>query len=133
MATITIFASSLSIASILVLAKALELKFGKKNIFLALISRLDNVANNLIDIFKFRSLQLIQSVRYIILVQSHILLSEFLDRIKDRIRNEYQVRQEIMMGRKVISNKGSVSFYLKKISESKGNVGRGKIEDSLEV
>lgn len=133
MATITIFASSLSIATVLVLIKAIELKFNKKNILLTLLGKLDNGSITLISALKFRSLQLIQSIRYIILVQSHILLSEFLDRIKDRIKNEYQIRQEMMMGRKIISSKGSVSFYLKKITEMKENESKGKIEDSLEI
>ena len=133
MATITIFASSLSVASLLLLAKAIEIKFGKKNLILNLIGKMDQKAIDLISTLKFRSLQFIQTIRYIILVQSKETIREFIDKIQLQIVNEYQARQELIMGRKNIPNKGSVSFYLKKITEEKGNIGRGKIEDSLEI
>lgn len=127
MATIVVFASSLSIASILVLVKAIELKFGKKNIFLELIRKLDNRALTLISEVKFRNLQLIQTVRYIVLVQSKEVFRSFLDKIQEKIALEYRLRQEIVMGKRNITNRGSVSFYLKKITEEKG-IEKGKIE-----
>ena len=131
MATIILFASSLSIVSILVLIKAIELKFGKKNIILVSMSQLDNKILSLVSGIKFRSLQLVQSIRYIILVQSKELIRESVDKIQLKIVNEYEARQRLIMGRKSIANKGSVSFYLKKIAEERGNGGRGKIEESL--
>lgn len=127
MATIVVFASSLSIASILVLVKAIELKFGRKNIFLELIRKLDNRAIAIISEVKFRNLQLIQTVRYIVLVQSKEVFRSFLDKIQEKIALEYRLRQEIVMGKRNITNRGSVSFYLKKITEEKG-IEKGKIE-----
>jgi hypothetical protein len=127
MTTIIVFASSLSITAILVLVKAIELKFGKKNTFLELISRLDNKALSLITEVKFRNLQLIQTIRYIVLVQSKDVFRSFLDKLQEKIALEYRLRQELVMGKRNITNRGSVSFYLKKITEEKG-MEKGKIE-----
>ncbi len=127
MATIVVFASSLSIASILVLVKAIELKFGKKNTFLELIRKLDNRAIAIISEVKFRNLQLIQTIRYIVLVQSKEVFRSFLDKMQEKIALEYRLRQEVVMGKRNITNRGSVSFYLKKITEEKG-IEKGKIE-----
>lgn len=127
MTTIVVFTSSLSIVSILVLVKALELKFGRKNTFLELIRKLDNRAIAIISEVKFRNLQLIQTVRYIVLVQSKEVFRSFLDKIQEKIALEYRLRQEVVMGKRNITNRGSVSFYLKKITEEKG-IEKGKIE-----
>lgn len=128
MATIVVFASSLSIASLLVLSKAIELRFGRRNIFLTLIGKLDNKAIWFVGFLKFKSLQLVQIIRYIVLVKSKIVFRELFNKVQVKITDEYQKRQNIMMGRKDIKNNGSVSFYLKKISEEKGNGEKGKIE-----
>lgn len=128
MATIVVFASSLSVASILVVTKALELKFGKRNFFLELVCRLDSKIVSLVGAFKYRCLQLIQSVRYIFLVQIKMLSKDIFLRVQEKIANEYKISQNTIMGRKDITNRGSVSFYLKKITEEKGNGMRGKIE-----
>jgi hypothetical protein len=131
MATVIIFASSLFMASILVFIKYMELRSGTKNIALKFISRLDSKANQLVSAIKFKNLQLMQSVRYIVLVQSKIVFKNFLNKATERILNEYKMRQSIIMGHREIVGNGSASFYLKKITENKGNVERGKIEESL--
>jgi len=128
MATIVIFASSLSIASILILVKTMELKHEKRNIILEFISRLDSKSYQIVADLKFRGLQLIQSIRYIILVQSKVFFKNLLKKTEEKIMNEYKKRQDMMMGKKDIDNKGSVSFYLKKITEDKCNGEKGKIE-----
>lgn len=133
MATIAIFASSLSVVSLLVLIKAIELKYNKRNFLLRLISKIDNKVVSLVSMLQYRSLQFIQSIRYIVLVHSKVVIREFIDQVQLKIINEYQNRQEVIMGRKSIVNKGSVSFYLKKIAENKGNGEKGMIVDDLEV
>jgi len=130
MATIIIFASSLLIASTLVSIKAIELRSSRKNFVLRLVGKLDSKSEILISNLKFRSLQFIQSVRYIFLVQLRTVCRHLFNWAHEKIMQEYKARQNfIMMGRKEISNKGSVSFYLKKITEHKGNSEKGKIED----
>lgn len=128
MATIVVFASSLSLTSLLVLVKAVELKYGKKNAVLGFICRFDTKAVSLIAALKFKSLQLIQSIRYLVLVQSRAVLKDWFLKARESVMNEYNARQSMIMGRKNILNKGSVSFYLKKITENKGNGEKGKIE-----
>jgi hypothetical protein len=59
------------------------------------------------------------------------LWNEIFNKIHLAILAEYRKRQEVIMGRKNIANKGSVSFYLKKITEDKKEGEKGKIEDSL--
>jgi hypothetical protein len=131
MATVVVFASSLSVASILVTVKALELKFGKRNFFLQLVSKLDSAVVSFLASIKFRSFQLIQSIRYIFLVQIRMLSKEIFLRVQAKIADEYKMSQSAIMGRKDITNRGSVSFYLKKISENRGNGEKGKIEEGL--
>jgi hypothetical protein len=131
MATIVIFASSLLIASTLLITKAIELKYGRKNFFLEIINKLDSRSNKFIFDLRFRSLQFIQIIRYILLVQTKIVMKNLLDKVEERIMNEYKLKQSVIMGRRNIVDRGSVSFYLKKITEDKGHSGRGKIEESL--
>jgi len=132
MATIIIFASSLFMASVLVLIKTIELKKENKNILLKLINRLDSTFEKIILILKFKTLQLIQSVHYIIVVEAKIIVKDLFYKAKYKVISEYKKRQEaIIIGKKEIVNKGSVSFYLKKITEDKGNGEKGKIDDSL--
>lgn len=130
MTTIIVFASSLVITSALIIIKALELKHEKKNIILRILSRFDSKSDKFVSALKFKSLQLVQSVRYIALVKSKEVFNDLFNRTKERILEELRVRHNIIiMGRKEIAHKGSVSFYLKKITENKGVGMKGKIED----
>ncbi len=131
MVTIIVFASSLFVALVLVFIKYMELRNGNKNIILKFISKLDSKSNELVSAFKFKNLQLIQSIRYIVLVQIKKVVKDFFYETQDKILNEYKVRQSIMMGRKEIIGNGSASFYLKKITEDRSNGDKGKIEESL--
>lgn len=132
MATIVVFASSLSIASTLVVVKAIEIRSRNKNFLLRLLNKLDSGCEKCLSSLKFRTLQIIQTVRYILLVESKNIYKDLVYRLQERIAHELKVRHEmIMTGRKEITQKGSVSFYLKKITEEKGNGKRGKIEQSL--
>lgn len=128
MATIVIFVSSLFIASALIFFKAIELKYGKKNFILNLICRLDAKAEVLVSSLKFRWIQLVQSIRYIALVKTKIICKNLLDRVEARIVDEYRARQSVIMGRRNIMNRGSASFYLRKITENKGIGEKGRIE-----
>lgn len=128
MATIVIFASSLSIASVLVLIKASELKHEKKNILLKLINQLDSKLNKLVPFLKFRSLQLIQSIRYLVLVKMGKIAKDLFCKAQEKILNEYKIRRGVIMGHKEIASNGSASFYLRKITEGKSNSRKGKIE-----
>lgn len=132
MTTIIVFASSLVITSALIITKALELKHEKKNIILRILSRFDSKSDKFVSALKFKSLQLIQSVRYIALVKSKEVFNDLFNRAKEKVLEELRIRHNIIiMGRKEIAHKGSVSFYLKKITENKGNGLKGKIEDSF--
>jgi hypothetical protein len=130
MATIVVFVSSLSVASVLVLVKAVELRHGKKNIVMRLLCQLDSGLDKLVASFKFKGLQLIQSIRYILLVRARVFFTDLFNKALNRIIKEYKIRQSaVIMGRKNISGNGSASFYLKKISEGRGNEEKGRIED----
>ena len=131
MATIVVFASSLFIASAFVSVKAVELKYGRKNIILRLIGKFDSKCDNCVSGFKFKGLQLVQSVRYIVLVQIKEICKDLFKKAEEKIISEYKKRRDVVMGKKDIADKGSVSFYLKKITEDKSNGEKGKIEDSL--
>lgn len=130
MATIIVFASSLLIAVLLLALKVIELKYGKKNIFLNLINKLEARAVKTLTWVNFTGLQIIQSLRYIVLVKIKNATKDLFKKVEDRLFQEFKKRQDIVMGRKEILSKGSASFYLKKITETKG-VEKGKIEDTL--
>lgn len=129
MTTVIIFASSLFMTLFLILIKALELKREKKNFFLKFISQLDAKSHELVAIFKFKSLQFIQIVRYLATIRAKEFFKNLLQKIIEKAINEYRARQKtIIMGRKEIGNNGSVSFYLKKISEDKNKNEKGRID-----
>ena len=129
MATSIVFASALFIASLLVIIKGIDLKFGKKSIILIIIGKLDKRAETLATFIKFKSLQLIQIVRYMISVKAKEIIKDLSNKVQNKLADEYRARQEIIMGRKNIVSKGPASFYLKKISENKESGEKGKIED----
>lgn len=131
MATIIVFASSLFLAALIVLIKAIELKYGKKNILLGLISKFDRKADAFVASLKFKGLQIIQSIRYIILVEAKAFFWALLIKIENRIKEEYRTRENTIMGRKNLKPNGSASFYLKKITEEKNGAEKGKIEEEL--
>lgn len=128
MVTIVVFASSLFIASAIILMKTIELKYGKRNVLFGFISKFDPDLKKLVLSLEFKSLQFIQVVRHILLVQTKIILKNLFHRIKEKIVNEYKTRRDVVMDHRNIANNGSVSFYLKKIAENRGNGKRGKIE-----
>ena len=129
---ISIFVLSLIAASTLVAIKAIELRSSHKNFILRLLGKLDDKSEDFVKKLKFRSLQVIQSVRYILLVQFRAVSRKLFSWAHEKIMQEYHSKQSIIMGRKEISNKGSVSFYLKKITEHKESSEKGKIEDRLD-
>lgn len=131
MTTIVVFASSLFVALAFVSIKAIELKYGRKNIILELVGKFDQQCDYCVSSLKFRCLQFVQTIRYILFVQLKEIIKHFWNKIHEKIMHEYKIRQEIIMGRKEIVSNGSASFYLKKISEDKCNGGKGKIEDCL--
>lgn len=132
MTTIIVFGSSLFLASGFVLIKAVELKYGRRNFILEIMAKLNSKSENFVSTLKFKVLQLVQSVRYIVLVKSKIVFKDLLDRAVEKILKEYKARQgTIIMGHKNISNNGAASFFLRKITEEKSNGTKGKIEESL--
>lgn len=128
MTTTFVFALSIFIATALVLIKSLELRHGKKNVFLRIIGKFDFISLFLASVLKFRTLQLVQSLRYVVIVRGKTVCKEWLEKIKVWILEEFRMRRDEIMGHKDIINKGSVSFYLKKITENKEGGIRGKIE-----
>jgi len=129
MTTIITFSISLSVSALLIIIKAFELKHEKRNFVLEILGKLDSRVVESIGALKFRIYQLIQTLRYLVLVEFASFLKRHIDSIKERIMNEIKIRQEIIiMGRKNISNNSSASFYLKKIAENKSAGEKGKIE-----
>jgi hypothetical protein len=128
MTTIVVFASSLFVTSAFVSIKAVELKSGRKNIVLELIGKFDRECDHCVSVFRFRCLQFVQTIRYILFVQLKEIIKHFWNHMHQKIKHEYKIRQEIIMGRKEISSNGSASFYLKKITEDKCKGEKGKIE-----
>lgn len=128
MITISIFSSSLFFAIALIILKAFDIRSGKQNFIARIISKLDNKSTELIKSIKFRSFQFIQILRYIFLVKTKNAIEVFFSDLFTRVRDEYLEREKVFMGRKDISNKGAVSFFLKRIKDEKAFLNKGKIE-----
>jgi hypothetical protein len=131
MATIIIFASSLFTMSAFVAIKAVEVKYEKRNLLLCLLGKCDAKSEKLISDLKFKTLQLIQSARYIALVQTKEVCKNLLEKVEQKIVDEYRTKHMMIMGHKDLVSNGAVSFYLKKINEGKNLGARGKIEESF--
>lgn len=131
MTTITIFALSFLASLSLIAFKAIELRRGNKHFILEFINKLDSRLDKAVNLLKFKCLQLVQSLRYIVSVRGKEVVKEWLIKAEKRLVEEYHKNQDALMGKKEIINRGSVSFYLKKIKEEKENGEKGKIEDSL--
>lgn len=127
MTTIAVFASSLFITILLLTLKAIELRFSKKNFILRVLSKLDPRAEDTIASVKFRALQVVQSLRYIVLVEFRLAFQNWVFEMRERAVREYKVRESVIMGQKNITSRGSVSFFLKKIDEGKKSGQRGEI------
>ena len=84
MTTIVVFASSFVAMSALVGFKALELKDGKKNITLKCVGLFDRKAEKLISNIKFRFVQIIQTARFLVLVQVKVIFKKLLKKIVAR-------------------------------------------------
>jgi hypothetical protein len=129
--TIVVFISSLAIVLAFLAIKAVEIKYEKRNIFCELLGKFEEGSHKLVAAFKFKSLQLIQSARYIILVEVKEFAKKLFEKLEQKIINEYHARHTMIMGQKEIAANGSASFYLRKITEDKNNGVKGKIEESL--
>lgn len=131
MTIVLVFLGSLFCASALVMLKDLEVRRKKKNFALGILGRLDEKSLALASSIKYRSLQFIQSIRYIILVEAKNFLFAWAKDSWQRIYSEYlKARERALSGQKEINSRGSVSFYLKKITDEKGGV-KGRIEETL--
>lgn len=107
--------------------KAIELKYGRKSFLLRIISKFDHHSISFVNKVKFKCFQIIQSIRYIFLIEVKNILENKFRNLKERVVEEYKNRESIIMGKKQIGNRGSVSFFLKKIDETKRNGHRGEI------
>ncbi len=131
MATIVIFGLSLALALILLLLKARSLKKGEEGFLLSQLGLLDPKADKLTESTKFLILQIIQSVRYIFLVYLPKFIEDEAGKYKEKINKKLEIQRNLILGQKEIHNRGAVSFFLKKIDETKRNGHKGEINDSL--
>jgi hypothetical protein len=129
--TIVVFISSLAIVLAFLVVKAIEIKYEKRNIFCELLGKFEEGSHKLVTDLKFKSLQLIQSARYVVLVEAKEFAKKLFEKLEQKIINEYHARHTMIMGQKEIAVSGSASFYLRKITENKDNGAKGKIEESL--
>ncbi len=131
MATIVIFGVSLALALLLLALKAVSLKKGSDTFLLRELGKLDPKAEKLSQSARFLILQAIQTVRYIFLVYIPKVIDEETGRYRESLAQKLEVQRNLLLGKKEIQNRGAVSFFLKKIDETKRNGQRGEINDSL--
>lgn len=124
MTTTVVFGVSLFIAVLIVMLKHLELRSSKRHFLLSPLSKFDNQVQKLMRAAENLMLTLLKSLQHLIMISLKNAINKSWLHTKNRILHEYRIREEIILGRKHIPNRGSVSFYLRKIDEAKnGNKG----------
>jgi hypothetical protein len=130
MATIVIFGLSLLGLVLLVLFKYIELRTGRRIFAHAAVAQWNGGAASLVGAVKYRIFQFIQIIRYIILVKLPEKGRVSYTEARETAMREIERKREVLMGRKVLKQNGSVSFFLKKIKEEVPH-GEGKIEEEM--
>lgn len=131
MVTIVIFGVSIFFAFTILLLKMLYLHRGRDGFVLRFLGRCDPWTERLTSATKFRTLQIIQSVRYLFLLRLPEIVSQTAKKYKGRLVLKLENKRNLLMGRKEITNKGAVSFFLKKMDEAKKNGHKGEINEIL--
>lgn len=131
MTTIAVFGSSSILALFIVALKWLSVRRNKEGFLLTLLGRFNPFTERLIVDIKFRLLQIIQTIRYIFTIHIPVFIDKIVEKARQSAIKELEARRGMLLGRKDIANKGSVSFFLKKIDENKQNTEKGEINDSL--
>jgi hypothetical protein len=130
MATIVVFGLSLFGLVLLILFKYIELRTGKRVFAHAAVTHWNSGAASLVGAVKYRIFQFIQIIRYIVLVKLPEKAQVSYSEAREVAMREIEKKREVLMGRKVLKQNGSVSFFLKKIKEEVPH-GEGKIEESI--
>lgn len=128
MATIVVFGLALLGLLLLILFKHIELRTGRRVFAHRAVVHWNGGAASLVNTVKYRVFQFIQIIRYIILVKLPEKGRVSYNEAREVAAREIEKRREVLMGRKVLKENGSVSFFLKKIKEQVPH-GEGKIEE----
>jgi hypothetical protein len=88
----------------------------------------DPKSQKVIDAFKFRVKQVVQTTRYIIFVLIPRRSEESFAKTKTIAVREFNKKKEVVLGKKDLKD-GGASFFLKKMKEEMKTVKSGKIED----
>lgn len=130
MATIVVFGLALLGLACLILFKHIELRTGKRVFAHRAVVHWNSGATSLVKAIKYRIFQFIQIIRYIVLVKLPEKGRVSYNDAREVTMREIDKRREVLMGRKVLKQNGSVSFFLKKIKEDLPH-GEGKIEEEM--
>jgi hypothetical protein len=128
MANIIVFLIALFGVAVILLSKYIELRTGKRTLLQRVLDRLNGNSALFISGIKYRIFQFIQIIRFIILVKLPEKGRVSYNEARDVAAREYEKKREVLMGRKVLKNNGSVSFFLKKIKQDVSH-GEGRIEE----
>ncbi|MEK7642459.1 MAG: hypothetical protein AAB392_01555 [Patescibacteria group bacterium] len=131
MVTIVIFALSVIVASLLIVLRLLAMRSSRESLPLRFMSKYDSATQDFVDNLRFRILQVIQTIKYLTLVHMPSVADSTIAKYKLKMLDKLETQRNLLMGRKNIQNRGSVSFFLKKIDETKKQTPKGFINDTL--
>lgn len=132
MVTVIIFTLSFLGLAALFVSKDREVKTGEKTLVGKILAKFDQKSESFSAALHHRSFELYRTVKYILLVHLPEKGRVKIENTKESVLNSYNKQKDVIMGKKELSNNGSSSFFLRKVSENKnGNGAKGKIEDSL--
>lgn len=131
MATIVIFWFFLLLVLLLLLLKYFEIKKGKNIKLLQFLSHFDFFFEKCKVFVDYKLLQVKQTIKYIFVVYIPDIIGRKTQKYKENINIKINNNKEMLMGKRELENKGSSSFFLRKIDENKKNAKKGEINDFL--
>lgn len=135
MITISVFAASVVVLTILFLSKHREVKTGERTFLGKFLSKFDVQTGNVLEKTRYRFYQIVQTIRYLFLVHIPEKSKVKISKTKESVASRYSKQKDAIMGKKELNSNGSSSFFLRKVTEHKNagsggeNGERGRIED----
>lgn len=117
--TTTLFIISLFGLFILFLFKAIEIKFGKVSFLQKVYNKSDDLIYSFLESVNFKYNRYKKITKIFIFEFIPFYIYELLVKAKDAVARKYYSVGDEFRGRRVLRNKGSVSFFLERLSEEK--------------
>ncbi len=131
MTNIVFFFVSLFIVFVLFVLKLVSVSKNRDIFPLNIFRITDPKAEKLIDYLKYKIYQIVQTLRFLVIVKMPEVLKHEKNKMQEKIAEKIDKQRDVILGKINIKDNGSSSFYLKEISEQAKNEEKGRIDESL--